>query len=190
MPDAVEVFLTDPGVAAVRARLDHFVRRHPDAARASFTVQCYGRLSSAAMAHLGAAADALDERAERARDHLNGDQIGTLDRVEAALPDLAGRRPAFDDDERAAAMRRVDAILPDPNRRPTAAEEAARVATIRDLAAQGLAVVFASSDLIEVMNVADRIIVLSGGRITLDARGGDVDEKAVVAAANAQLETV
>ncbi|MBU6206051.1 MAG: sugar ABC transporter ATP-binding protein [Alphaproteobacteria bacterium] len=75
-------------------------------------------------------------------------------------------------------------LLDEPGRGVDVGARAELFETIRDLAAQGLAVAFTSSDLIEVMNVADRIIVLARGQISLDMRSQETDEKAVVAAAN------
>jgi ABC-type sugar transport system ATPase subunit len=46
---------------------------------------------------------------------------------------------------------------------------------IRDLARQGLAVLFVSSELEEVLDVCDRILVMSGGRITREVTPGEVN---------------
>jgi erythritol transport system ATP-binding protein len=57
--------------------------------------------------------------------------------------------------------------------------------TMRALADQGLAVVFATSDLLEAQAVADRVLVLAVGRLTADLTVEDATEAALVAASNA-----
>jgi len=57
--------------------------------------------------------------------------------------------------------------------------------TMRALADQGLAVVFATSDLLEAQAVADRVLVLAAGRLTADLTLEQATEAALVAASNA-----
>jgi erythritol transport system ATP-binding protein len=54
--------------------------------------------------------------------------------------------------------------------------------TMRELADSGLAVVFATSDLKEVHAVADRVLVMSQGRITADLKADDADDETIVRA--------
>jgi erythritol transport system ATP-binding protein len=61
--------------------------------------------------------------------------------------------------------------------------------TMRALADQGLAVVFATSDLLEAQAVADRVLVLAAGRLTADLTLEQATESALVAASNAVMET-
>ena len=56
--------------------------------------------------------------------------------------------------------------------------------TVRRLARDGLGVMFASSDLKEVMAMADRIVVMAGGRVTGDFPRAKATEERLVAAAN------
>jgi erythritol transport system ATP-binding protein len=56
--------------------------------------------------------------------------------------------------------------------------------TMRGLADQGLAVVFATSDLLEAQAVADRVLVLAAGRLTADLTIDQATEVALVAASN------
>jgi erythritol transport system ATP-binding protein len=58
--------------------------------------------------------------------------------------------------------------------------------TLRRLAEEGLAVVFTTSDLKEVMGAADRVLVMSRGRITGDFRRAEVSEAIVVEASTAR----
>ncbi len=57
--------------------------------------------------------------------------------------------------------------------------------TMRALADQGLAVIFATSDLLEAQAVADRVLVLAAGRLTADLTIDEATEAALVAASNA-----
>jgi erythritol transport system ATP-binding protein len=57
---------------------------------------------------------------------------------------------------------------------------------VRRLAAEGMAVVFTSTDLHEVLSVADLILVMARGRITAELRGAERTEAALVAAASAR----
>jgi ribose transport system ATP-binding protein len=52
---------------------------------------------------------------------------------------------------------------------------------VRDLAAQGLAVVFISSEIEEVLDVADRILVMHEGRITAEVNPDEVDLERLLA---------
>jgi len=50
------------------------------------------------------------------------------------------------------------------------------------LSEQGIAVVFSTSDLKEIMAVADRILVMSGGKLTADLPRAEAEEAALVKA--------
>jgi ABC-type sugar transport system ATPase subunit len=52
------------------------------------------------------------------------------------------------------------------------------------LAKQGMAILFTSSDLTEVLGMADRIMVIASGRITGEFSRAEADAQAIVAAAN------
>lgn len=54
---------------------------------------------------------------------------------------------------------------------------------LRDLCGEGAGVLFYSSDVAELANVADRVIVLHDGRIRAELAGDDLSEKRIVAAA-------
>jgi erythritol transport system ATP-binding protein len=62
--------------------------------------------------------------------------------------------------------------------------------TMRKLAADGLAVLFSTSDLMEVMAVADRILVMSNGRLTGAFSRAEATEEALVAASMRNLKRV
>lgn len=63
---------------------------------------------------------------------------------------------------------------------------------VRELASRGMAVLFATSDLHEALDGADRILVMAQGRVTADLSAAEVGEPELVAAANAApiMETV
>jgi erythritol transport system ATP-binding protein len=60
--------------------------------------------------------------------------------------------------------------------------------TMRGLADQGMAVVFATSDLLEARAVADRVLVMAGGRLTADFTIDQASEAALVAASNGAVD--
>ena len=62
--------------------------------------------------------------------------------------------------------------------------------TMGALAQQGIGVVYASSDIKEVMSAADRVVVMSAGRITGDFRRAEVTEATVVAASTEGLRHI
>ena len=75
-------------------------------------------------------------------------------------------------------------LLDEPGRGVDVGAKAEVFRTMRQLAAEGLGVMFATSDLKEVMAVADRIVVMAGGRVTGDFARAQATEERLVAAAN------
>ncbi len=75
-------------------------------------------------------------------------------------------------------------LLDEPGRGIDVGAKAEVFRTMRNLASDGLAVMFATSDLKEVMAVADRIVVMAGGRVTGDFPRNQATEERLVAAAN------
>jgi erythritol transport system ATP-binding protein len=76
-------------------------------------------------------------------------------------------------------------LLDEPSRGIDVGAKAEVFRTMRELARAGLGVVFATSDLKEVMGVADRILVMSNGRVTGDFSRSEATEPAIVAASTA-----
>jgi ribose transport system ATP-binding protein len=60
---------------------------------------------------------------------------------------------------------------------------------VRDLATQGLAVVFISSEIEEVLDVADRILVMHEGRVTSEVKPDDVDLEQLLAMVMEETES-
>ncbi|WP_288049063.1 sugar ABC transporter ATP-binding protein [Acidiphilium sp.] len=75
-------------------------------------------------------------------------------------------------------------LLDEPGRGIDVGAKAEVFGTMRALAREGLGVMFATSDLKEVMAVADRIVVMAGGRISGDFARAEATEERLVAAAN------
>jgi erythritol transport system ATP-binding protein len=75
-------------------------------------------------------------------------------------------------------------LLDEPSRGVDVGARGELFETMRGLAEQGLAVVFATSDLAEARAVADRVLVMAGGRLTADLPIDQADEAALVAASN------
>jgi erythritol transport system ATP-binding protein len=75
-------------------------------------------------------------------------------------------------------------LLDEPGRGIDVGAKAEVFRTMRRLGEAGLAVLFATSDLHEVMAVADRIVVMAGGRITGDFARDAATEEALVRASH------
>jgi erythritol transport system ATP-binding protein len=75
-------------------------------------------------------------------------------------------------------------LLDEPSRGVDVGARGELFETMRGLADQGMAVVFATSDLLEARAVADRVLVMAGGRLTADLAIGQASEAALVAASN------
>ena len=73
-------------------------------------------------------------------------------------------------------------LMDEPSRGIDIGAKAEVFRTMRQLAAEGLGILFVTSDLEEVMSLSDRILVMSNGRITGEFQGGQADEAAIVAA--------
>ena len=73
-------------------------------------------------------------------------------------------------------------LLDEPSRGIDIGAKAEVFSTMRDLADQGLAIVYTTSDLKETHAVADRILVMAYGRITADLRAEDATDEALVRA--------
>jgi ABC-type sugar transport system ATPase subunit len=59
---------------------------------------------------------------------------------------------------------------------------------VRSLAGRGISVIFVSSEIDEVLEVSDRILVLNGGRIVADVRASQVTLEKVLAMAMSDAE--
>lgn len=73
-------------------------------------------------------------------------------------------------------------LLDEPTRGIDVAAKSEIFEIMNRLAAQGLGVLFVSSELKEILAMADRILVMSKGRITAEFNSGEASEEALVAA--------
>ncbi|MCX2721581.1 sugar ABC transporter ATP-binding protein [Roseibium salinum] len=73
-------------------------------------------------------------------------------------------------------------LMDEPSRGIDIGAKAEVFRTMRRLAADGLGILFVTSDLEEVMSLSDRIIVMSNGRITGEFDGTDATEEQIIAA--------
>jgi ABC-type sugar transport system ATPase subunit len=76
-------------------------------------------------------------------------------------------------------------MMDEPTRGVDVAAKGEIVDTMRRLAAEGIAVVFATSDLAEIEAAATRAVVMARGRITADLSGPEMTTEALAAAASA-----
>ncbi len=73
-------------------------------------------------------------------------------------------------------------LMDEPSRGIDIGAKAEVFRTMRRLAAEGLGILFVTSDLDEVMSLSDRIMVMSNGRITGEFNGPDAREEEIIAA--------
>ena len=71
-------------------------------------------------------------------------------------------------------------ILDEPTRGIDVGAKAEIYQLVRQLAADGMGVIFISSELLEVLGVSDRIIVMQGGRITGEMPAAGATEESVL----------
>ena len=76
-------------------------------------------------------------------------------------------------------------LFDDPTRGVDVAAKAEILETMRSLAADGLGVAFASSDLAEILDGADRVLVMARGRISGEVPIADATEASLTALASA-----
>lgn len=78
----------------------------------------------------------------------------------------------------------VAILLDEPSRGVDVGARADVFETMRNLSSEGIAIAFTTSDLIEALTIADRVVVMAGGRITADMPVSAADQGALVRAAN------
>jgi erythritol transport system ATP-binding protein len=74
-------------------------------------------------------------------------------------------------------------LMDEPSRGIDVGAKADVFRTMRRLAAEGLGIIFVTSDLDEVMALSDRIAVMSNGRLILARERSELNETDIVAAA-------
>lgn len=121
------------------------------------------------------------QRARRMIDLVRTLRINTTD-INASVGELSGG-----DQQKAEFVRTVERggdvlVLAHPTRGVDVGARRALHRFLRGLAASGTAVVVLGSDMTELLEWSDRVIVLAQGRIALEAASSDVDEDALVQA--------
>jgi len=81
-------------------------------------------------------------------------------------------------------------LLDEPTRGVDVQSKAEIHALIQNLASQGIAVLIVSSEIPEILAVADRILVMSEGKITLEIPCSEADEKILLKYAIPQESTL
>lgn len=112
--------------------------------------------------------------------------IGRLD-VRPAAPDLPAGRLSGGNQQRLVIGRELDrdpavVLAAEPTRGLDPSSAAAVAERLRGVASTGAVVLVAASDLDELIGLADRLLVLCGGRVTLDVSIGDADRHQIGAA--------
>lgn len=79
-------------------------------------------------------------------------------------------------------------ILDEPSRGVDVGAKAEIHALARQMAANGAAVLMATSDMDELLALSDRVLVMAGGRITTELVGEQIEPRSIVAAAFAHTE--
>ncbi|WP_036766240.1 sugar ABC transporter ATP-binding protein [Parvularcula oceani] len=81
-------------------------------------------------------------------------------------------------------------LLDEPSRGIDIGARAEIFRLLQSIAADGLGVLFTTSDVREALAVADRIVVLAKGRVVLDVQAGDTNETELVQAANSTIRKI
>lgn len=79
-------------------------------------------------------------------------------------------------------------LLDEPSRGIDVGARAEVFATMQQLAGDGLCVLFSTSDVLEALAIADRVLVMAAGQITLDVAASEADEATIIDAANPALQ--
>ena len=79
-------------------------------------------------------------------------------------------------------------IIDEPTRGIDVGTKAEVHRLLSELAGEGLAVLMISSELPEVLGMADRVLVMHEGRLTAELSRAEADEESVIRAATGQLE--
>lgn len=80
-------------------------------------------------------------------------------------------------------------LLDEPTRGIDVAAKADIYRLLIELATDGVAIMFASSELEEVIGLSDRVLVMHAGKIAAELRGQDVTEEAIISAASGREAT-
>ena len=171
----------------VAARVEAGIAMVPEDRQAAGLVQSMSVQQNMTLAHLAALTrhGALDFAAERRGcDALAGALRVRMSSLDAPVVSLSGGNQQKVVIARSVMPRPRVLLLDDPTRGVDVAAKAEILATMRTLASEGMAVAFASADLAEIAEVADRVLVLSRGRVSAELAASEITEARLTAAAS------
>jgi len=172
----------------VRQRIASGIAMVPEDRQASGLVQTLNVQQNMTLAHLGA----LSRRGyvSPAREAAVASEWGRSLRLKAPALDAPIGALSGGNQQKVVIARNVMTrprvlLMDEPTRGVDVAAKAEIVDTMRRLAADGMAVVFATSDLAEIEAAATRAVVLARGRIAADLSGPHMTSEALASAASA-----
>lgn len=159
----------------------------PEDRQAAGLVQAFSVQQNMTLSHLPtlASSGVLGPEAERQASAPLADQLRVKSAgLDAPVTSLSGGNQQKVVIARGVMPRPRVLLFDDPTRGVDVAAKAEIVQTMRTLADQGLAVAFASSDLSEILDGADRVLVMARGRIRAEFTAADATEEGLAAAAS------
>jgi erythritol transport system ATP-binding protein len=159
----------------------------PEDRQASGLVQSLDVQQNMTLAHLASLTrhGVLDSAAERREcDALAGKLRLRTPSLKAPIAVLSGGNQQKVVIARGVMPRPRVLLLDDPTRGVDVAAKAEILATMRSLAAEGMAIAFSSSDLAEIVEASDRVIVLARGRVRAEFTASEITEEKLTAAAS------
>ena len=141
-------------------------------------------VSLASLDDLGALGHLSPEREARAVKALADDVGVKTASIEAPITSLSGGNQQKVVVAKALMTNPKVLLMDDPMRGVDVGAKAELYRIMKRLASQGLAILFTSSDLVEVLGMADRILVMARGRLTAELTRDEATSQALVAASN------
>jgi len=172
----------------VRERIEQGVAMVPEDRQASGLVPTMNVQQNMTLAHLGALAQRgyLSPEREAAAASEGGKSLRLkTPALDAPIAALSGGNQQKVVIARSVMTRPRVLLMDEPTRGVDVGAKAEIVETMRRLAADGMAVVFATSELAEIEAAATRVIVMARGRITADLSRLEMTPEAITSAASA-----
>jgi erythritol transport system ATP-binding protein len=172
----------------VRERIEQGVAMVPEDRQASGLVPTMNVQQNMTLAHLGALAQRgylSPEREAAAASEWGKSLRLKTPALDAPISALSGGNQQKVVIARSVMTRPRVLLMDEPTRGVDVGAKAEIVETMRRLAAEGMAVVFATSELAEIEAAATRVIVMARGRITADLSRPEMTPEAMTSAASA-----
>jgi erythritol transport system ATP-binding protein len=172
----------------VRERIEQGIAMVPEDRQASGLVQTMSVQQNMTLAHLGALA--RGGYLSPAREARVASEWGSRLRVKAPALDAPIGALSGGNQQKVVIARSVMTgprvlLMDEPTRGVDVGAKREIVDTMRRLAADGMAVVFATSELAEIHAAADRAVVMARGRIAAELSGREMTDEALASAASA-----